>query len=132
MRCETLGISVQLAGVFASGLLVGGSTYCYCDASVEIIDKKNRWENHACSYGFSLPVVALSFCLLPKIVSRIAIGVKNAQEVHAAVEWCTQACSTRQEGQDEQHLVKVIPGEFWRSAVRLGLLSLPIELFDSL
>jgi D-threo-aldose 1-dehydrogenase len=42
-ECTARGIRIHNAGVFCSGLLVGGDTYFYGKAAPEIIEKAKAW-----------------------------------------------------------------------------------------
>ena len=104
--CSSRGIRIHLAGVFASGLLVGGSNCRYVPATESDREKKRRWEELCAEYALPLPAVALSFCLLPSCVEAVAIGVMSVAELRQVVEWF----HTR------------IPVDIFHEAKKLGLL----------
>ena len=85
--CEKLGIEVHLAGVFASGLLVGKDTYKYSKAPPEKIELTMKWSTLCDKYGLPLPAVALSFALLPKVVSKVAVGIGKPEELMQCCQW---------------------------------------------
>jgi D-threo-aldose 1-dehydrogenase len=85
LECERLGIECHNAGVFASGLLAGGSTLNYKEAPTEAVEKARRWELLAAEHNFSLAEASVAFALLPTVVTKIAIGVKSPREVREAV-----------------------------------------------
>jgi D-threo-aldose 1-dehydrogenase len=87
LECQRRSIPVHNCGVFASGLLVGGSTYRYAEASVEEKQRTAIWTALCEEYGVPLPAVALKFSLLPSIVEASAVGVKSPSEVSQLVEW---------------------------------------------
>lgn len=87
LECQRRSIPVHNCGVFASGLLVGGSTYRYAEASVEEKQRTAIWTALCEEYGVPLPAVALKFSLLPSIVEASAVGVKSPSEVAELVEW---------------------------------------------
>ena len=63
--CEKHGVEVHVAGVFATGLLVGSDTYAYVVAPEEMLSKVKRWGELAGKYGVSLPAVAIAFSTAP-------------------------------------------------------------------
>ena len=81
MECQRAGVAVHVAGVFNTGLLVGGDTYAYQVAPAEMITKARRWGELATAHGFSLPAVALAFCALPECVERLVIGIATVEEL---------------------------------------------------
>ena len=108
LLCQKRGIKIHNAGIFASGLLVGGSYYKYAPASGKILERKERWAVLAAKYDVPLPAVALAFALAPAVVEKAAIGVKSPQEVEMNVEWL--------------EIAKHVPAELWEEAKTLGLL----------
>eukprot|EP00928_Gymnodinium_smaydae_P042933 TRINITY_DN28866_c0_g1_i1.p1 TRINITY_DN28866_c0_g1~~TRINITY_DN28866_c0_g1_i1.p1 ORF type:complete len:370 (+),score=80.92 TRINITY_DN28866_c0_g1_i1:52-1161(+) len=113
-ECERLGIPVHVAGVFASGLLVGGSTYAYVAAPQDMIEKRERWRSLAQKHGVSLPAVAIAFAALPKIVGRVVIGMASPEQVKQNLAWVAES--------------NAVPPAIWREARDLGLLDSAIEL----
>ena len=57
VECERAGVAVYVAGVFASGLLVGGDTYAYQKAPPHLVERAQRWGALAARHGYSLPSV---------------------------------------------------------------------------
>merc|ERR1719223_2194099 len=57
LECQQQCIPVHLAGVFASGLLVGGPTYAYQTAPEDKVAKADKWRALADRHGVSLPAV---------------------------------------------------------------------------
>jgi hypothetical protein len=43
------------AGIFNTGLLVGGVTYAYGVAPPEMVERVRQWEDLATAHGVSLP-----------------------------------------------------------------------------
>mmetsp|Transcript_7829 Transcript_7829/g.22234 ORF Transcript_7829/g.22234 Transcript_7829/m.22234 type:complete len:403 (-) Transcript_7829:40-1248(-) len=115
-ECEASGIAVQLAGVYASGLLVGGSTFNYMAAPQDMIDRTRQWQAIADSYGKTLPQVAVAFAFLPKVVTKIAIGVRTAQEVRRTQD-ILRSLET-----------DAVPSALWREAQARGLLPRELDL----
>jgi D-threo-aldose 1-dehydrogenase len=108
-ECERRGIQVHVAGVFASGLLVGGSSYAYKQAPDEKRELAARWRALAAEHGVSLPAVAIAFAAMPKCVTRVVLGVASPEQVHQNVAWVQEAGS--------------VPPQLWRDAHRRGLLA---------
>ena len=109
VECEHRGIQVHVAGVFASGLLVGGSSYAYKQAPDEKHELAARWRALAAEHGVSLPAVAIAFAAMPKCVTRVVLGVASPEQVHQNVAWVQEAGS--------------VPPQLWRDARRRGLLA---------
>jgi len=109
LECQRRGVKVHNAGIFASGLLVGGSYYKYAPATPEVLERRERWTQLAVKHGVSLPVVAVAFALMPAVVEKAAVGVKSAEEVRMNVEWLRAAPS--------------VPAALWAEAKHLGLLA---------
>lgn len=114
--CEQRGVPVHVAGIFGSGLLVGGSTYAYKTAPPEVVDKAEKWKVLAAKYKVSLPAVCIAFACLPKIVSRVVIGMGTPQQVEQNLAWAR-----------ESHTV---PASLFKDAQRLGLVDqrLPLRM----
>merc|ERR1711862_916062 len=81
VECQRQGIAVHLAGIFASGLLVGADRYAYKAAPPEMKAKAERWRKLAETYGCSLPAVAMAFGALPTVDSRIVVGMATPEQV---------------------------------------------------
>ena len=104
--CDARNIEVHNAGVFASGLLVGGSTYRYSKAPPEMVAKTERWGKLAAKFAVPLPAVALHFAFAPAVVSKVAVGLKTPAEVESTKRWLSTA----------------IPAALWSEAKTAGLL----------
>merc|ERR1719329_367778 len=81
MECQRFGIGAQIAGTFASGLLVGVDRFAYLSAPEEMKEKAQRWRALAEKHGVSLPAVAVAFAALPSCVSHVVIGMASASQV---------------------------------------------------
>lgn len=108
LECENHHIDVHVAGVFASGLLVGGTTYAYKTAPPEMVEKAARWRTLAEAHGVSLPAVAIAFAALPKCVSRLVIGMATPDQVRENLAWIAES--------------NQVPAAIWSEARALGLL----------
>ena len=112
LECQSRDVVVHNAGVFASGLLVGGSTYRYGPPPAFQIDRMKQWTELCAEYNVPLPAVAIKFALLPRVVEAVAIGIKNQSEVFESVEWLR--CS--------------IPDSLFTEAKRRGLIAIHVPL----
>ena len=109
-ECEDRGMYIHNAGIYASGLLVGGKTYKYGDAPEHVIKKKKEWEKLCEEFGnVSLPAVAMAFSVAPKVVEKFAVGVKSRFEVEKTLEWLNEIDS--------------IDPKIWDEAKKRGLLA---------
>ncbi len=109
VECQRAGIAVHVAGVFNTGLLVGGDTYAYAKAPEPMIESARAWGTLAAKHGVSLPAVALAFAAIPECVEKLVIGMATAEEVAQNIEWLA-----------ESHAV---PASIWVEAKSEGLLS---------
>jgi D-threo-aldose 1-dehydrogenase len=115
-RCGDLGIEIQLAGVFASGALVGKDSYHYSSITdPSVTTKLQKWQLLCHEYNIPLPVVAIAFSLLLPTVSAIAIGVSSVGELDQVMLWFKAA------------ITKPVPSSLWSAAKEQGLLSAHIS-----
>ena len=115
-ECTAKGITVHNAAVLASGLLAGGDTYHYShDVPPEVAQRVERWRTLCDEYRVPLPVAAVRFALMPAAVDAVAIGAKNATEVHDIVSWF-----------DDDGVTPW--GELFREAQRRGLIGAHVRL----
>ena len=108
LECQERGVRVHNAGVFASGLLVGGSHYKYGPPPDEVKQRTERWKLLAEEHGVPLPAVAIAFATTPAVVDACAVGVKSPEEVAQTIAWL--------------HLTAEIPTALWSDARARGLL----------
>ena len=73
----------------------------------EVANKIKKWKNLAEDFGFRLPEVAFQFAALPKMVRKLCIGFKNAEEVKASLALCRS---------------RKIPNQLWIEAKKRGLI----------
>ena len=86
--CEERNIRIHNAGIFASGVICGGSTHRYQPVTPDITKKIQQWNDLCQQYdNIDLPAVAMKFALLPTVVEAIAVGAKNPMEVTEIVTW---------------------------------------------
>jgi D-threo-aldose 1-dehydrogenase len=109
LLCQSRGVKIHNAGIFASGLLVGGDHYKYEKAPAEIIARREKWAALAEKHGVPLPAAAIAFALAPAVVEKAAVGVKSADEVRANVLWLEAAAN--------------VPKRLWEDAKAQGLLA---------
>jgi len=114
LECQRRGIAVYVAGIFASGVLVGVDRYAYKTAPSEMTAKAERWRALAETHGVSLPAVAMAFAALPTVVSRVVVGMATPEQVAQSV--ATMAESAK------------VPVEIWKQAQEAGLLDAELPL----
>jgi D-threo-aldose 1-dehydrogenase len=88
--CKARGISMIIAGVYATGILatgaVTGATYFYHPASDEIIERVRHMEEICQSYSVPLRSVALQFPLAHPAVVADVVGAVKPEEVAQTLE----------------------------------------------
>ncbi|MET9270512.1 aldo/keto reductase [Kribbella sp. NPDC003557] len=109
--CLENGVQVVAVGVFNSGLMsqprpAAGATFNYEPAAQSLLDKANKLADICESHGTTLPAAALAFPLAHPAVAGIAVGCRNAEEVH------TNATLARTE----------VPTALWSDLKAAGLL----------
>ena len=70
VECEQRDVKVHNAGILASGLLAGGVTYVYGDATDAQREGAAQWGELAARYSLSLPAVAVAFGACRSCLSR--------------------------------------------------------------
>lgn len=89
--CARRKTPVHLAGVYASGLLAGRTSYLYSrDIPSAVQAKLRSWEDFAAKEGYSLKLLALAFSFLPTAVHLVAVGLRTAAEVDDTVQMIRQ------------------------------------------
>lgn len=112
--CEAAGVKVHVAGVFCSGLLVGGDTYAYKKAPPEMVERAQAWRALAAKHGCSLPAVAIAFAALPVCVSRVVLGMASSKQVDENMRWVAEAAK--------------VPPAIWAEAKAAGLLGANVPI----
>mmetsp|Transcript_32636 Transcript_32636/g.100537 ORF Transcript_32636/g.100537 Transcript_32636/m.100537 type:complete len:393 (-) Transcript_32636:68-1246(-) len=107
--CAARGIQVHVAGIYASGLLAGGSTYEYRPATAAHLAKRDAWASLCATHGVSLKAAAVAFAFLPAAVDRVAVGIGEAAFVDETVSLVAAAAA--------------VPAALWTAAVAEGLLA---------
>jgi D-threo-aldose 1-dehydrogenase len=79
--CEERGIDVIAAGVFNSGVLVGGSTFDYDTASSEIVERVEQLRETCARYEVPLAAAAVQYPLRHPAVKTIVVGCRTPAEV---------------------------------------------------
>jgi len=95
--CAARGVTISAAGVFNSGLLVGGTTFDYDPAPSHLIARARALEVTCSRYGVPLPALAIHFPLRHPAVSMVVVGARTASEIE----------------QDIAFLRHPIPDELW-------------------
>jgi D-threo-aldose 1-dehydrogenase len=85
--CVENEVQVVAVGIFNSGLLsqprpAADATFNYAPAAAPLVDKANKLADVCESHGVTLPTAALAFPLAHPAVAGIAVGCRNAEEVH--------------------------------------------------
>lgn len=85
--CERKGVSVIAAAPFNSGILIegarAGACYNYAPAPQAVIDRVARIEAVCAAHGVPLGAAALRFPLAHPVVRRLLIGMGDAAQVEA-------------------------------------------------
>jgi len=106
-KCESNSVKVIVGGPFNSGILVGGTTWNYEEAPLEIIQKAENLEIICQSYNVPLPAAALRFPLAHQAIESVIPGCRNPQEFRQLMEWWNTK----------------IPLELWSDLKSQGLIS---------
>merc|ERR1712232_229763 len=114
VECQKHGVDVHVAGVFASGLLVGVDRYAYSKAPEEMKAKAKRWGGLSAKHGCELPAVAIAFSYLPKAVTRVVLGMASIEEALANLK--SVEASNK------------VPRKIWKEAKELGLVDARVPL----
>ncbi len=86
-RCAERKVNVVIGGPFNSGILVGGKTWNYAEAPVEIIERVTGIERVCAAHGVALPAAALQFPLAHPVVSSVIPGTRTEQEQRDLLSW---------------------------------------------
>ncbi|MGM1063159.1 aldo/keto reductase [Saccharothrix sp. Mg75] len=81
--CAERGVSVVAAGVFNSGLLVGGGTYEYRPAPPALVARARRIAEVCARHGVTPAQAAVRFPLRHPAVASVLVGVRTAEEARA-------------------------------------------------
>ena len=104
--CEKAGTSIILGGPFNSGILVGGDTWNYAKAPVDVVDRVTAIARVCESHGIPLPAAALQFPLGSPLVSSVIPGPRSRSDMQQIIEWFSQE----------------IPAQLWSDLQSEGLL----------
>ncbi|MFK7993193.1 MAG: aldo/keto reductase [Granulosicoccus sp.] len=85
--CESAGTSIILGGPFNSGILVGGDTWNYAKAPIDIVKKVESIKAVCVSHKVDLASAALQFPLGSPLVSSIIPGPRSRAEMRQIIEW---------------------------------------------
>jgi len=114
LECQRRGVAVHIAGVFGSGLLVGGDTFAYKPPAPERLELLERWRGLADSFGVRLPAVAVAFAALPCCVERLVIGMVTKAQVEETMKTVKES--------------EAVPTELFHKAKSMGLLGPEVPL----
>jgi len=108
--CKERGMRVDVAGIFASGVLAGGDSYRYSTNALplHVQERLDGWKTLCSEYQeISLGQAALDFCLSFESIDMIAVGLKSVEEILQIKEWFE---------------APRLPREFWLEARARGLI----------
>jgi D-threo-aldose 1-dehydrogenase len=105
-RCAERGVHVVVGGPYNSGLIAGGKTFEYQEASPDKVAARDRLAAIAKSHGVDLRAAALQFCAAHPVVASVIPGTKNPARVQENVDLMQAA----------------IPAAFWQELKREGVL----------
>ena len=95
--CLERGVPVVAAGVFNSGILAGGSTFDYAEASDRIVARRDELERACAGADVPLAAAAIQFPLRHPGVTTILVGARTPAEI----------------SEDARLLAVPIPDELW-------------------
>ena len=104
--CAERGAHVVVGGPYNSGLIAGGTTFEYEEASAEQVAARDRLLAIAKSHGVDLRAAALQFCAAHPVVASVIAGTKNPERVKQNVALMEQS----------------IPAAFWQELKHEGVL----------
>jgi D-threo-aldose 1-dehydrogenase len=105
-RCAERGVNVVVGGPYNSGLIAGGKTFEYQEASAEKVAARDRLAAIAKVHGVDLRAAALQFCAAHPVVVSVIPGTKNPARVRENVELMNDT----------------IPAAFWAELKSAGVL----------
>ncbi|TWF46459.1 aldo/keto reductase [Neorhizobium alkalisoli] len=109
------GVDLVIGGPYSSGILAGGQTFEYADASPEIIAKVDKIKNLAARYDVPIKAAALQFVLAHPATAAVIPGASRPDRIKG----------------DHEALAAPIPDDFWRELRAEKLVSaaapLPID-----
>ncbi|MBB5695540.1 aldo/keto reductase [Muricoccus pecuniae] len=105
-RCAGRGVHVVVGGPYNSGLIAGGKTFEYQEASPERVAARDRLAAIAERHGVDLRAAALQFCAAHPVVASVIPGTKNPERVRQNVALMNQP----------------VPAGFWTELKREGVL----------
>jgi D-threo-aldose 1-dehydrogenase len=105
-QCQQRGVHVVVGGPYNSGLIAGGKTFEYQEASQDKVAARDRLAAIAGRHGVDLRAAALQFCAAHPVVASVIPGSKNPGRVRQNLELMRQA----------------IPAAFWEELKREQIL----------
>jgi D-threo-aldose 1-dehydrogenase len=72
---------VLAAGVFNSGVLVGGSTFDYRAAPADVLVRRRALEELCAQFGAPLTAAAIQFPLRHPAVAAVLVGARSPHEI---------------------------------------------------
>jgi D-threo-aldose 1-dehydrogenase len=105
-QCQQRGVHVVVGGPYNSGLIAGGKTFEYQEASPDKVAARDRLAAIAGRHGVDLRAAALQFCAAHPVVASVIPGSKNPARVPQNLELMQQP----------------IPAAFWEELKREQIL----------
>jgi D-threo-aldose 1-dehydrogenase len=84
-RCAARGVHVVVGGPYNSGLIAGGRTYEYAEASAGQVAARDRLAAIADRHGVDLRAAALQFCAAHPVVASVIPGTRSPERVRQNV-----------------------------------------------
>ncbi len=112
--CQRAGTSIVIGGAFNSGLLAGGDTYNYTNATEKILHRRDALLRVCRRHDIALEAAALQLPLAHPAVASVLVGCRTPQEVHANLD----------------HVSKGIPCALWADLMSEGLLDEAVPISE--
>jgi D-threo-aldose 1-dehydrogenase len=84
--CEAARVPVIAAGVFNSGVLAGGSSFDYHEATATVLAVRERLERACARYDVPLAAAAIQFPFRNPAVTSVLVGARSPAEITEDVE----------------------------------------------
>jgi D-threo-aldose 1-dehydrogenase len=104
--CGERGVYVVVGGPYNSGLLAGGRTFEYSEASPEMVAKRDRIAAVCERHGADIRSAALQFCAAHPVVAAIIPGAKRPDKV----------------GENARLMAAPVPAAVWQELKHEGLI----------
>lgn len=89
LECQRQGVEIHNAAVFAGGFLFGGHAWKFDEKDQEKLDRVQGWRTLCKEYDVEMGKLVMSFAFLPKVVTRMVVGIGSEKEVEDLVNNCS-------------------------------------------